>query len=175
MAVCVAEKRRRPRMEGFTLVEIVITIVIVGIIAGVAAEIIMQGVRAYSSGQFRSNVRYQADLAAERMAREIRLIRSRTATDIPLWNATDLSFMDINNNQVRFQLNNGVIRRSQDGGATWQALATGVSALTLSYYRNDGVTAATSAPEIWYIAIDVIDQQDAETLEVRTRVHPMNF
>ena len=36
------------KSRGFTLIEITITIVIVGVFAGISAMIIMQGIRAYS-------------------------------------------------------------------------------------------------------------------------------
>lgn len=165
---------RNPKSKGFTLIEIVITIVLVSIIAGIAAMIIVQGVRVYSSEQSRSDAHYQARVTVERMAREIRLIRSQTAGDVPTMSAADMSFTDINNNQVWFQLNAGTVRRSSDNGATWQTLANGVTALNFSYLQQDGVTAAT-ALTLWYVVIDMTDQQGSESLQVRTRVHPMNF
>ena len=44
---------RNPESNGFTLVEIVVTIVIIGIISGIAAMIILQGVKVYSAEQSR--------------------------------------------------------------------------------------------------------------------------
>ena len=58
-------------------------IVLVGILGTIAATIIMQGIRAYSDEQSRSDAHYQARFAMERMAREIREIRSNTARTYP--------------------------------------------------------------------------------------------
>jgi prepilin-type N-terminal cleavage/methylation domain-containing protein len=160
--------------RGFTLVEVVITIVIVGIISGIASLILLQGVRAYSDGQSRSDVHYQARLAMERMGREIRLVRSRTVADIPVMNPTLFLFTDSQGVQMGFRLNAGAVQRTQDNGTTWQTLATGVTALNFSYLQQDGVTPA-AATTLWFVAIEMTDQQGSETLQMRTRVHPRNF
>src|SRR5574341_583889 len=86
---------RNPQSKGFTLVEIVITIVLIGILSGIAAMIILQGVRAYSDEQSRSDVHYQARLALERMAREIRMIRSTADMSTPTAWAIDLRFTEV--------------------------------------------------------------------------------
>jgi len=166
--------RKNENEGGFTLLEIVIAIVLVAILAGTAAVIMLQGVKSYSIEQSRSDAHYQARLAVERMAREIRLIRSRTVADISLMNPADLSFTDIQNNLVRFRFNVGSIQRSSDNGTTWQPLATGVTALNFSFLQQDGISSAT-ATTLWYVVIDVTAQQGSEAIEMRTRVYPMNF
>ena len=168
------------KSRGFTLIEVVITIVIVGIIAGIAAMIILQGVRAYSAEQSRSDVHYQARLAVERMAREVRLVRSRTVADIPTMTPTDLLFCDVTGKAVEFQLVGTALNRRESATCSpsawggWNALATGVTPLTVSYFQRDGVTAAT-ATTLWFVVIDMTDVQGSETLRLRTRVHPRNF
>jgi prepilin-type N-terminal cleavage/methylation domain-containing protein len=164
-----------PHSNGFTLIEIVITIVIVGIIAGIAAMIIAQGVRAYSDEQSRSDVHYQARLAVERMSREIKLIRSQTIADITWMNPTLFQYTDVQGNQMGFRLNAGNVERTQNNGVTWQTLATGgVITLNFSYLQQDGVTGAAAAT-LWYVDITMSDQQGTDTLQMRTRVHPRNF
>lgn len=168
------------KSRGFTLIEIVITIVIVGIIAGVAAMIIAEGVRAYSNEQSRSDAHYQARLAVERMARETRLIRSQTAGDMPTMAAADLIFCDVTGKAIEFQLAGTVLNRRESATCSplawggWNSLATGVTPFTISYFQQDGVTVA-AATNLWYVVIDVTDTQGTETLEIRTRVHPRNF
>jgi prepilin-type N-terminal cleavage/methylation domain-containing protein len=172
MTMSNVKQHTRSRNAGFTLIEIIIVIVIVGVISTIAALIILEGAKAFSIEDRRSNVHYQARLAVERMAREIRLIRSRTGTDIPVMAANDLSYTDVSGNQMRYQLVGNAIQHSQN--ATVQPLATNVTALAFTYFQQDGTVALTAAT-LWYVVIDITAQQGAETLHVRTRVHPMNF
>jgi prepilin-type N-terminal cleavage/methylation domain-containing protein len=164
--------------SGFTLIEIIIVIVLVGILATMAAMIIMQGVRAYSVEQSRSDAHYQAKLAMERMAREIRLIRSSTVTDIPTMTGTTLRYNDINGLQMGFRLNGGNIERTEDNAVSWQTLATNITGPggNIFTYR-DNIGAATAAPaSIWLVQIQFTATQGTESIDdMRTTVHPRNF
>ena len=166
---------KRPRSAGFTLIEIVITIVLIGIIASIAAMIILQGVRAYSDEQGRSDVHYQARIAVERVAREARMIRTCADISGPANPSATLSFTDINGVAVVFNVAAGTLSRGPD------ILATGVTSATpfrfLNRLGNQSVTCADPDPDlnIWFVEIDVTSTQGAESLQMRTRVHPRNF
>lgn len=160
---------RNPLSKGFTLIEMVITIVIVGIIGGIAAMIIMQGVRAYSAEQSRSAAHYQARFAVERIAREARQIRSCADITGPANPSGTLSFKDINGNAVAFSYAGGNLSRGAN------LLASGITSAQPFTFLDSSGNQTTACPGIWFIVIDVIDQQGSETLEIRTRVHPMNF
>lgn len=165
--------------KGFTLIEIIITIVVVGIIASLAAMIILQGVRAYSDERSRSDVHYQARLAMERMAREARMVRSCSAISGPANPSATLSFTDINGNAVSYTVNAGTGVLSRGAGA--DLLATGITSAQPFRFldQNGNVTTACSVPtaptDIWFIEISLMDTQNSETLQMRTRVHPRNF
>ncbi len=62
----------RIRPSGFTLFEMVLTIVLLGIIAGVLAPTISQSIRAYSDTSARAELTARGRFALERLAREIR-------------------------------------------------------------------------------------------------------
>ncbi|HWR73764.1 MAG TPA: prepilin-type N-terminal cleavage/methylation domain-containing protein [Nitrospirota bacterium] len=170
------ERLRDLRSKGFTLIEIVVTIVLVGIVTGIAAMIIMQGAQSYSIEQSRGEAHQQARFALERMAREIRLIRSRTASDISTWNNVALEYFDINGTQIGFQLSGGNIQRRENGGA-WQTLATGISTPGADFFTYFDTTGNPPAvvTSLWTVQIDLIAAQGLETLTLRTTVHPRNF
>jgi prepilin-type N-terminal cleavage/methylation domain-containing protein len=165
---------RNPKSNGFTLIEIVITIVLVSILAGLAAIIILQGVKAFSSEQTSSDVHYQARIAMERMAREIRMIRS--TADITASTAINLQFTDVNGANLGFQWINPILNRWNGVGN--DVLASGVAAFSFSYFRNDGITPAVLPADLgllWFIDIAMTSQQGSESLQMQTRVHPRNF
>ena len=164
---------RNPHSKGFTLIEMIIVIVLVGILATMAAMIIMQGVRAYSVEQSRSDAHYQAKIAMERMAREIRLIRSSTVTDIPTMTGTTLRYNDINGLQMGFRLNGGNIERTEDNAVSWQTLATNITGTggnIFTYLYNNAIP-----PSLWLVQIQFIATQGTESIDIRTTVHPRNF
>jgi prepilin-type N-terminal cleavage/methylation domain-containing protein len=163
---------RNPNPNGFTLIEIVITIVIVGVLAGIASLIILQGIRSYSDEEARSNVHYQARFAMERMAREIRLIRSASLTDITSMTNINLRFTDVNGAATGFNWANPILNRWNGVGN--DVLATGITAFNLNYFQQDGVTPAAAAT-LWFVEITMTSQQGSESLQMRTRVHPRNF
>ena len=160
--------------RGFTLIEIVITIVLVSILSGIASLIILQGMTAYTGEQSRSDVHYQARIAMERMAREIRLIRSQGA-DITSLLPADLRFTDINGSTVGFNWVAASKTLNRWNGAGNDVLATGVTAFTFTYYLQDGVTTPATAANLGCVEIVMTAQQGAETFELRSRVFPRNF
>lgn len=64
---------RRARHAGFTLVEAIVVIAIIGILGGIVAVFIRLPVQNYADNVARAEVTDEADLALRRMAREIRL------------------------------------------------------------------------------------------------------
>jgi prepilin-type N-terminal cleavage/methylation domain-containing protein len=168
---------RSPQSKGFTLIEIIIVIVLVGILATMAAMIIMQGVRAYSVEQSRSDAHYQARFAMERMAREIREIRSNTAADIPAMTGTTLQYNDINGVQMGFRLNAGNIERTEDNGVTWQTLAINITAPggNIFTYLDDTGAVTASPASLWLVQKQFTATQGTESIDMQTTVHPRNF
>jgi prepilin-type N-terminal cleavage/methylation domain-containing protein len=163
-------RRLPPRNQaGVTLIELVITIVIVGIIAGITGILLLSGVREYTAQDARASITSQGRLGIERMAREIRLIRSRTAADIPIMTGATLSFVDISGNAVVYASGAGSVTRNG------VALASSSSAaVTFSYAQQNG-TPAGSAAQVWMIQVDLTFASGNETQSFRVSVHPRNF
>lgn len=160
-----------PNSKGFTLIEIVMTIVLVSILASLAAVVILQGVRAYSDEDSRSDIHYQTRLAVERIAREARQISDCTTINVPVNPGGTFSFFDINTGvTVTFSISGTDLMRNAD------RLASGINAAqsSFSFLATNG-TLTTFCPGIWFIDISVRDDKGTQSLPMRTRVHPRNF
>ena len=155
--------------SAFTLIELIITIVIIGVLSTIASIIILQGARTYSTEDMRSNVHYQTSLAVERIAREARVIRSCADITAPANPSSTLSFTDVNGNSVSFSYAGGNLSRGAN------LLASGITSVQPFTFLDVNGNQTTACPGIWTVVVDVIGQSSSETAEVRTRVHPMNF
>lgn len=72
-------------MRGTTLIELVVTIVVIGILAGIGALILVPAFEAYFATQRRAEMADVADTALRRVVRDVRLAlpnSARTATDV---------------------------------------------------------------------------------------------
>lgn len=63
---------RRTRQRGFTLIELVMVIVLLGIMAGVLTPFILKAMEAYTASRARADLVAKGRLAMERIAREVR-------------------------------------------------------------------------------------------------------
>lgn len=161
---------------GFTIIELILTLLILGIIAAVVSQFALQGVRSYSAEEDRGNAHSQARLAVERVVREARSIRS--CADIAgaaTPSSATLSFTDVTGAAVVFSVAGGNLTRGAD------ILAQGVTSGSLQPFRflkKDGATPTTSctAPDdIWFVEIDLTCAEGSESLRLRSLVHPRNF
>lgn len=162
------------RQTGFTLIELILTIVIVGIISGIGASLLRQGVGAVISEDARANLTSDGRLASERMVREIRMARSRTVADLPACcSATTLTFLDITGTQIVYTSAGGNITRQDPSGTN--ILASNVTSLTFSYFQQNGITAAVNATQVWTIQVDLTFTRSGESQSFRVRAHPRTF
>ena len=156
------------REAGFTLIEMVITIVVIGIIAGISAMLILQAMRGYSDQDVRADLTNQARLAMERMAREIREVRDCTATDIPTMAGGTISFVDNTGTAITYTTSGTDLTRNGT------ALASSVSGLIFGYVMRSGA-AAGSAAQVWNVDVTLTVSRSGETHTHRIRVHPRGF
>lgn len=77
--------------KGFTLIETVLTIVIVSIIAGVSAKILLSGLDTYSFITSRKDATQHARVAMDRMVSELTLMES---SDIRFISDDNLTYLD---------------------------------------------------------------------------------
>ncbi len=164
------------RPAGFTLIEVVITLIVIGVLATIGATLMSRGFLSYFVGREIARDDAQGRLALERMARELRTVRS--TADLNIGVANQITITDFNQNVIVYRRNAGTsqLERSQDGGATFQPLADNVSTLTISYLRNDGTTPeAAVAANVYYITVLLTILSSNVNLTYRSTFKPTTF
>ncbi len=130
--------------NGFTIIELIITIVILSIIGVFTFQFITSGVESYITVSAGEDVARETRLALERMAREVRAATNGVSDPIilPLAGASDnkISFNRTptatdNSTQVTFQVASGTLQRKRDSN-TPEPLASNVSSFTVT--RSSG-------------------------------------
>ncbi|MBI5874513.1 MAG: type II secretion system protein [Deltaproteobacteria bacterium] len=175
--------------RGFTLIEVIMVIILMGIIGSTAAMIIFQGARSYGEEEVRKDLTTQGRFAIERMAREIRLIGCNvagnncipSATYITTMGLTELRFININIEGKGFRLDgsgNITLCRNQTVCAgNEDILANNVSALTLEYCKQGETSPACTASntDVWTIIANLTLTRDNQSVNFRIQVHPRAF
>lgn len=95
------------RNKGFTLIEAVITIVIVFIVGYIVADAVSKGIKAYLITDQRKSALDEARTAMERITREI-----RNLTVVDSISATELCFTNIDGTRISFRLSGESIIRN---------------------------------------------------------------
>jgi prepilin-type N-terminal cleavage/methylation domain-containing protein len=155
------------RAPGYTLLEVVMVMIILGIVAAFVAPVLSTAVTAYDTTSRNIEVLTKMRYAMERMAREIRAARRDPADsanyDIATMGATTLEFCRADGTrvtidqtpatEVKLGYTTGFAASScTAGGATTQTLTDSVitsvpppTPFSFKYCRVDGTTCATSS------------------------------
>jgi prepilin-type N-terminal cleavage/methylation domain-containing protein len=167
------------RSAGFTLIEVVITLIIIGALATIGATVMSGGFRNYFLGREIAQDDSQGRLALERMARELRAVRSAADLDISVQN--QVSFTDVVGDSIAYRRNAGTsqLERSQTGVAgTYQPLADNVSAVAITYLHNDGVNPENfggNSALVYYITVQLTITTQNVNMTYRSTFKPAAF
>ena len=152
--------------SGFTLIELIMVLVILGIIAAVTSKILATGLSGYLVSKNLTEADWQGQLGLERMVRDLR--ETRSPSDITTATSTQFVFTNISGSSVTYQLTGTNLMRNT------QILASGVNSLTFNYYDANGtITAVTSA--ISYIRITLNITLNSTNFTIITAVNLPNL
>ena len=119
--------------KGFTLVEIVLTIVLIAILFTSAGLILEQGLDSYSHISERSANLQAARYALERMSRELELVGDENNTNIRSIQSDSVSFVDSDSITTDFNFANQALYRGSD------LLLSNVTSATFTGFRDNAL------------------------------------
>ena len=158
------------RQLGFSLVELIVVIVVLGIIASMGAIVVRDGMLGYLRGREITSADWQGRLALERITREL-----RDAAAIAVGSCDNsispftFAYSDINAAQISYTLNTSTLQRNG------QPLADNVTGLHFYCLQNNGQTYTTAPAAVYYVTVSMIVSTANTSATYRSTVKPRNF
>jgi prepilin-type N-terminal cleavage/methylation domain-containing protein len=157
---------------GFTIVELVMVITLVGIIAAAAALPFAPALDSWSLGSSRSVAVGTGNNALNRMIIEIAQIKNPQS--VTTATADTLTFLDTHDSSIQYNLAGGNLMRNSN------ILARGVQSLSFIYWDVNHQPLATpqvspSATDIWRIQVSLTCLSGNQTIPLESNVHPRNL
>lgn len=163
-----------PAANGFTLMEMVIVLVMLGLMAAIAGPYLSNGMRAYNDSAAAVHTLSKLRLASERLVREIREVRRDAAGnyDLTLPLTPDaLQFFKIDGEQVSIA-NTGaeltLAYSSVAGGAPF-TLSDELASLSFNYLKTDG-SPYTGITDLGIIEFELVLSHAGNDYRQRSRV-----
>ena len=154
--------------KGFTIIELVLSVAIIGILAMLVGPMLITGGKGYNVVAKRKAILNESRLAMDRLMAEITHIP--TTNDIGTFTATSLTFNTPLENNITYTLSGGNLTRSG------VIITSNVSSLAFTYLDADGLATATKA-NIKRIGVEMAVSAGAGfgTLYIRDQAFPRRF
>jgi prepilin-type N-terminal cleavage/methylation domain-containing protein len=134
--------------KAFTLMEFIITIVLVGILASITSTLLLKTFNSFFTGKNISDLATTTNIALTNLIRELKSSSSLTAL-----NTSTLSFVNQQGHTVVIDLSGTTLRRNVDGAGA-QTLCTLVTGLSFGFF--DQAFATTTVPaNVRFITIQI--------------------
>jgi prepilin-type N-terminal cleavage/methylation domain-containing protein len=156
---------------GFSLVELIVVIVVLGIVASMGAIVVRDGMLGYLRGREITSADWQGRLALERMTRELRDVAAPNFSNIAAGacdNST-FAFSDIYASSISYSQSTTTLLRNG------QPLADNITGLHFYCLQSDGQTYSTVPSAVYYVTVSMIVSTANTSATYRTTVKPRNF
>jgi len=166
-------KSKPNTQKGFTLIESIMVIAILGIVAALGVTLILSASDALSFLTIRSDMTQSADVAMSRMLNDIRRLKDNLSVNTA--NSSQFRFLDVDSADINYYINGNNLMRNAN------ILASNVSALTFTYYDQNGAQIPVptvgigTATDIYRIKILLTFQSGPYTFNYQSEVRPRNI
>ena len=169
-------ENRITQSAGFTLIELILTIVLIGIIGVFTSLFVYSGIRGYQTTRRASEGALQAQIAMDRISLELRNINSLTSTPDTTAPHLSLSYKSAvlsGTRELKYDSTQKAILISVDNGSNYYKLLENIDfcVLSLTYLNLDHDTG--SVLEVAHI--DLNFKLDGIGKEFRTRIFPRHL
>jgi prepilin-type N-terminal cleavage/methylation domain-containing protein len=151
--------RRILNSNGFTLIELIIVIIIVGIVSVVVSELLVQATHAVATEHAASNVSSQARITFDKMVREIRMQHDLPSVNT-IFDTNRIRFLTLSGTCIEYKFANDMVLRSE-GASCVDASAIAIDnaeSLTFTYQTANFTNLAdpnNDKASIRYVTIDL--------------------
>ncbi|MEA2079618.1 MAG: prepilin-type N-terminal cleavage/methylation domain-containing protein [Pseudomonadota bacterium] len=163
---------KRPE-TGFTLLEMVAALTVLGLLAAIVGPILTNGVRAYNDSASAVHTLSKLRVASERLVREVREIRRDGSGNfdisLPL-SSTTLQFFKTDTDQVTISSAVPLITLAYTGIGGAPVLSDEVSALSFSYFQADGSLPANDNSDVAFIEFELVLTHAGNNYAQRSRI-----
>ena len=169
-------ENRITQSAGFTLIELILTIVLIGIIGVFTSLFVYSGIRGYQTTRQASEGALQAQIAMDRISLELRSINYLTSaadTTAPDLSLSYKSAVLSGTRELKYDTSENAILISVDNGSNYYKLLGNISScdLDLTYLNLDHDTGPVN--EVAHI--DLNFKLDGIGQEFRTRIFPRHL
>lgn len=152
------------KRSGFTLVEIILSISLIGILFAVTAFILDRGIASFASITERGRTMQDVRMAMEQMVRELITVQAGPGGELTSFQSDRIQFVDSVGANAEFRLVGNTLNRGNN------PLLNNVTALTFTGYRSDNQT-TTAAPQVRRIRIQLTALPPGETAPIVWRTN----
>ena len=154
--------------RAFTLIELVIVIVIVGITAGMAVPTVLHSVDSWLLVKEERDLLANSRVSLNRMVREIRQIKDTDS--ITTFTSGQFAFVDIDDNAIDFSQSGNQLLRNSD--VLTRRLKTS-GGLTFTYLDSDDIVTADKN-DVYIVRINLVLESNNVEVDVRSAVNLRN-